>query len=148
MKHASILLSMALLFTANVASAADAPSGCSETVRCVAPKLAHFDTTGHSLVVEFTKTGETTTGVLDDLTVVKETSTRILKRLASVPCKAVTTRPDPDSTQAVMECEDPTVIDTGYTLELLGKDFAGIQYARVTQNRYLGPIVLATLPCQ
>lgn len=122
--------------------------GCAAPVKCMDAKMFSLSDSGHTLVVEFSKSNSGTKVLLEDLTYLREARTRVIRTLAELPCKKIREMRDPDAAQPMLVCEDPTIVDAGFMVELLDADFAGVHRARVVENRLAGPRELGLLPCR
>ena len=139
------------LFAMTLVSAMPAladPGSCpARPLRCVNHELSTLSRSGKSLIVELPAGEFSTTAILEDMTFSREQQTRVYRRLAELPCRAPEVRPNPDSSQAALICEDSRLTDAGYVVELSSPDLAGLQHARVVEHRFAGDIELENLPC-
>lgn len=126
---------------------------CPMTRTCQSPELikaiGSASGSAQGFIVEFgTAEDGSTTAVLEELAISKEQKTRTYRSLGELRCKDLNTQPAPDEPRAVAICKNPNVADSGYVLEVMSPDFAGVQRARLFEERFTGRIPAGTLNCK
>ncbi|MBI3542431.1 MAG: hypothetical protein HY075_04040 [Deltaproteobacteria bacterium] len=116
-----MVTTLALLFLTAGAHAHEGPS-CATAQRCMSADLAARKASSHGLVVEFAVRDGGLYATLDDVSTLRDPRSRVVETLTEIPCKVVRIRPNPDDDKTVVTCESPSVVDSGYTIELLGAD--------------------------
>ena len=100
------------------------------------------------LSVAFETVDEKTTVLLKELTYSEDGLVQSSKILNELPCFRQGSMTSPDLPQLVLECYDPTKVDLGHRISLSTPDFTGVRWTTVTELNFVGPTVLAKLPCQ
>lgn len=129
-------------------SAAADVSSCPDetTLSCQSMELRAREHSTQSYFVELKTENKVTTARLELGAYDEKTKTRAYQALAQYSCKSVAAF-NPDQPRPILECSDPTTVDSGYRIELSSRDFAGVQWATVTKIEMGGAQEIAKLPC-